>query len=767
MLGNFSDEVQMLLIDSKDEMNKMKHSYIGTEHLLLSILKSDTELRYTLNNKGVFYNNFKKELENSIGLGNKNSKLYVYTPLLKKIIESAIINSKDNKNNCVDLECLFICLLEEGEGIAIRILTKMEVDLNELYNIFKSDKKVKNHRKKKKSIIEEMGINLNTKVQNNEIDPVIGRDEEINTVIQILCRRTKNNPILVGEAGVGKTAIVEELSRLIYESKVPDLLNNKKIISLDMASLVAGTKYRGEFEEKLKEVIKEVEEDDDIILFIDEIHTLVGAGGAEGAIDASNILKPALARGKIRCIGATTYDEYQKFIEKDSALERRFQKVVIEEPNTKEVKNILQNLKPLYEKFHNVKISDEVIDKIIFLSNKYIYNRKEPDKSIDILDEVCAMVKLKMSKRKDNDINLKKELETIKKIKNTLIIENKIEEAYEYRKKEKKLISKLNYLDINSKKVIHNVGINDVANIINRKTKIPIYEIMQDNSTIIKKIESKLKSTVIGQDNAIDELIKLSKFIKLGYKDDRCYSLLFSGSSGVGKTLVAKTFAKELVGDKNFIRLDMSEFSDSMSISKLIGSSAGYIGYDDNNYIFNEISKKPYSIILLDEIDKANYKVIDLFYQILDNGEIKDAKGNVIKFNNVIIIMTTNISCMSSNLGFNKTTKIDTTKLKNNFDIPFINRIDSIINFSNMTEENIKTILKKRITKLKEKYSNYQISISNKVILELVNLSEFKTYGARKIDKIVSKHIESIIIDHILKNEFTIKIKSINVPQTC
>ena len=425
-------------------MNKMKHSYIGTEHLLLSILKSDTELRYTLNNKGVFYNNFKKELENSIGLGNKNSKLYVYTPLLKKIIESAIINSKDNKNNCVDLECLFICLLEEGEGIAIRILIKMGVDLNELYNIFKSEKKVKNHRKKKKSIIEEMGINLNTKVQNNEIDPVIGRDEEINTVIQILCRRTKNNPILVGEAGVGKTAIVEELSRLIYESKVPDLLNNKKIISLDMASLVAGTKYRGEFEEKLKEVIKEVEEDDDIILFIDEIHTLVGAGGAEGAIDASNILKPALARGKIRCIGATTYDEYQKFIEKDSALERRFQKVVIEEPNTKEVKNILQNLKPLYEKFHNVKISDEVIDKIIFLSNKYIYNRKEPDKSIDILDEVCAMVKLKMSKRKDNDINLKKELETIKKIKNTLIIENKIEEAYQYSKKEKKLISKLN-----------------------------------------------------------------------------------------------------------------------------------------------------------------------------------------------------------------------------------------------------------------------------------------------------------------------------------
>ena len=767
MLGNFSDEVQMLLIDSKNEMNKMKHTYIGTEHLLLSILKSNTKVRDELNKRNVYYNNFKKELENNIGLGNKNCKLYIYTPLLKKVIENAIINSKDTKNNCVDLDCLFLSLLEEGEGIALRILIKMGIDLNDLYDIFKNNKKSKNYRRKKKTIIEEMGINLNLKAKNNGIDPVIGREEEVKNIIQILCRRTKNNPVLVGDAGVGKTAIVEELSRLIFENKVPEMLVNKKIISLDMASLVAGTKYRGEFEEKLKEIIKEVEEDDDIILFIDEIHTLVGAGGAEGAIDASNILKPSLARGKIRCIGATTYSEYQKFIEKDSALERRFQKVIIEEPNTEEVKNILIKLKPLYEKFHNVSISEDVLDKIIFLSNKYIHNRKEPDKSIDILDETCSMVKLKVNKKSDKLSRLTEELNSIKKIKNTLIIENKIEEAYEYRKKEKNLMMKLNSINLNTKQLIQNVSVKDVANVISRKTKIPIYEIMQDSQTVIKKLESKLRNNVIGQENVINELIRLTKFIKLGYKDDKCYSLLFSGTSGVGKTLIAKIFAEELVGDKNFIRLDMSEFSDSMSISKLIGSSAGYIGYDDDNYVFNEINKRPYSVILLDEIDKAHYKVIDLLYQILDNGEVKDAKGNIIKFNNTIIIMTTNVSCMSSSLGFNKMLKVDTTKLRDVFDTPFINRIDSIINFNNITEDNIKIIIKNKINKLKEKYKKYKIIISSKAILELINLSEYKTYGARKVDKIVSKYLENTIIDNILNNQSIINIKSINSHQMC
>ena len=767
MLGNFSDEVQMLLIDSKNEMSKMKHTYIGTEHLLLSILKSNTKIKDELNKRNVYYNNFKKELENNIGLGNKNCKLYVYTPLLKKIIENAIINSKDNKNNCVDLECLFLSLLEEGEGIALRILIKMGVDLNDLYEVFKNNKKNRNNKRKKKTIIEEMGTNLNLKAKNGEIDPVIGREEELKNIIQILCRRTKNNPVLVGEAGVGKTAIVEELSKMIYEQKVPEMLMNKKIISLDMASLVAGTKYRGEFEEKLKEIIKEVEENDDIILFIDEIHTLVGAGGAEGAIDASNILKPSLARGKIRCIGATTYSEYQKFIEKDSALERRFQKVIIEEPNIEEVKNILVKLKPLYENFHNVIINNEVMDKIISLSNKYIHNRKEPDRSIDVLDETCSMVKLKINRKSNKIIALMEELNSIKKAKNTFIIENMIEKAYECRKKEKSLMMKLNNINLNTKKLLPTVSVSDVATVISKKTKIPIYEIMQDNQTIIKKIEKKLKNNVIGQDDAINELIRITKFIKLGYKDDRCYSLLFSGTSGVGKTLIAKIFAEELVGNKNFIRLDMSEFSDSMSISKLIGSSAGYIGYDDDKYIFNEISKKPCSVILLDEIDKAHYKVIDLFYQILDNGEVKDAKGNIIKFNNTIIIMTTNVSCTSSSLGFNNIKKIDSSKLTDTFEVPFINRIDSIISFNNLTENNMKLIIKNKITKLKEKYKKCKITISPKTILELIDLSEYKIYGARKIDKVISKYLENNIIDNILNNQLIINIKSVNNHQTC
>ena len=426
MISNFNEEAQEILVNAKIEMQELKHPYVGTEHLLLAILNSNTNLNKKLKEYNLTYNSFKKELINIIGKGTKKSEFFLYTPLLKKVLENAIMDSKDNNNGLVTTEHLFQAILELGEGIAIRILIGMDIDIEEIYDNCSIKLLNKKGKKETTSILESIGENLTEKAKNNQTDPVIDREEEINQIIEILCRRCKNNPLLIGLAGVGKTAIVEELSRLIIENKVPNNLKGKKIISLDMASAVAGTKYRGEFEERMKKIITEIENDNNIILFIDEIHTIVKAGGAEGAIDASNILKPALARGKIRCIGATTNEEYKKYIEKDTALDRRFQKIEIKEPTLEQTKNILTKIKPIYEQYHNVKISDEIINAIIELSEKYIYNRNRPDKDIDILDEVCS----KTSIKKDNNTStIENNLELIQKNKKNDIKKKNYEKA--------------------------------------------------------------------------------------------------------------------------------------------------------------------------------------------------------------------------------------------------------------------------------------------------------------------------------------------------
>ena len=397
MFGNFTEDARKILVDAKKEMYELNHPYVGSEHLMLSILKTDNSVSQKLKEYNLNYDTLREEIINVIGVGSKPSECFLYTPLLRRILENAIIDSKENNNGDVTIEHLFSSLLEEGEGVAIRIMMGMNIDIDSLYDEFSYRFVNTKKKKNKKLLLEEMGIDLTKKALDGNLDPVVGRDNELKRVMEILCRRTKNNPILIGEAGVGKTAIAEELSRLIVNGEVPLALRNKRVINLDMATMVAGTKYRGEFEDRMRKILKEVEENDDIILFIDEIHTLVGAGGAEGAIDASNIFKPALARNKLRCIGATTLDEYKKFIEKDSALERRFQKVYVDKPDRKTVKDILMRLKNVYEKFHLVSLSEEIIDLIIDLSEKYVYDRNEPDKSIDILDEVCARVNLKES----------------------------------------------------------------------------------------------------------------------------------------------------------------------------------------------------------------------------------------------------------------------------------------------------------------------------------------------------------------------------------
>ncbi len=769
MFSKFDEESQRVLVGAKKEMMELNHPYVGTEHLVLAILKDENSISKKLKAFHLDYLKFKSEILNIVGKGSKKSEWFLYTPLLKRVLENAILDSKENNDGEVSVEHLFSALLEEGEGIAIRLFISMGIDVDELYTEF-SKKLVKQSKSKKakKLILNELGTDLTKLAKEGKLDPVIGRDKEIKRVLEILSRRTKNNPVLVGVAGVGKTAIVEGLAHLIVNGDVPNNLKDKKIISLDMATTVAGTKYRGEFEERVRKILKELEENDDIILFIDEIHTIVGAGGAEGAIDASNIFKPALARGKIRCIGATTLDEYKKFIETDSALERRFQKVLVEIPNKQTVKNILGNLKPIYEAYHGVIINDEAIDTIIEYSERYIYDRNEPDRSIDILDEVCARVSIEETKEMKKLNTLKKELNSITLKKNNFILEQNFEEAADLKEKEDKLNNDINKLELKlySKKIVKNVEKSDILEVISSKTKIPIYEMDNRNLKNLSEFENKLKSLIIGQNKAINKLINTTKKIKLGLKEEKKpTSYLFVGPTGVGKTELVKLYTEYFFGKENLIRLDMSEYKEGHSTSKIIGSAPGYVGYSDNKNILEKVRNKPYSVILLDEIEKAHPNVINLFLQILDEGFITDSKGNNVRFDNTIIIMTSNIGYSKNTVGFNKNKEKVITDLKDILSIEFINRIDNIISFNKLTKEDITKIINNNLKKLKNKYKDRDItlSISNDLVNYIIEKSNYEELGARQVKKIIKNSVENIVLDKIIlgENKISISVKDL------
>ena len=759
MFGNFEEEARKILVSAKKEMRDLNHPYVSSEHLLLAILKGDNDISDKLKSFGLDYNKFRNEVIKIIGKGSKPSQWFLYTPLLKRIIENAINEAKENNNGVVTVNHLFASLLDEGEGVAIRILIGMDIDIDELYDEF-SDKII-NKRNHKKLLIDEIGVDLNKKAINGNLDPVTCRDDEIRRVLEILCRRCKNNPLLIGEAGVGKTAIVEELANMIVRGEVPLALRNKRIVSLDMASSVAGTKYRGEFEERMNKILKEIEENDDIILFIDEIHTLVGAGGAEGAIDASNIFKPALARGKIRCIGATTIDEYKKYIEKDSALERRFQKVIIEAPSESTVKKILMNLKDIYEGYHKVIIDEDIIDLIIHLSNKYIYNRNEPDRSIDILDEVSAKVSLKESKGLKEYSVYNRRLKEVVNRKKKAILDNDFNMASKFKNEEFDLMNKINNLELSLYKTqSKKVSKMDVAEVINMKTGIPIYEILNEKAKLIQQTERILSKNIIGQDAAVKEVAKVAKKIKLGF-NDKCYSFLFCGPSGVGKTALAKILGENLVGLNNIIKLDMSEYKEAHSISKIVGSPPGYIGYDDNTNILEDIRNKPYSVLILDEIEKAHTNVINLFLQVLDEGKIKNSKGKIVRFDNVVIVMTSNVGFHEINVGFNNNnTKI--SRLNDNFSIPFMNRVDKVICFNPLNEDDILKIIRMQLKQFKNKYKDrIKIKISKEVEKEILQLSNYEEYGARKIAKVIKDKVETLVIDKIIDGKMEVYIKNL------
>lgn len=731
MYNNFTEEARKILISAKEEMMKLKHPYVGSEHMLLAILNDENSVSTRLKEYDLDYSRFKSELISIVGIGTTSSNCFLYTPLLKRVMENAIYDSKENNNGDVTIEHLFSALLEEGEGVAIRILVTMNISIDDLYKEFAY--KIPSKKKNRKLTIDSLGIDLNKKALNNELDPVIGREEETKRIIEILCRRKKNNPILIGSAGVGKTAIIENLSRMIVSRNVPSILEGKRIINLDMATLVAGTKYRGEFEDRVNKVLKELEDNDDIILFIDEIHTLVGAGGAEGAIDASNIFKPALARNKIRVIGATTTEEYKKYILSDKALDRRFQKIDIKEPNKETVKAILTKLKDTYSSYHKVIIKDEIIDYIIDMSEKYIKFRTEPDKSIDILDEVGALVSLKSSKKNDKLCELNNELNIIIKEKKEYLLKKDYDNASLCKEKEDKILTSINNLELKFENRNNIVTKKDVMSVISSKCNIPNYR-FSSNKKDINILNNRLKNNIIGEDSVINKLVSIYKKIRLGLCD-KCYSIMLTGPVGVGKTKLANLFAKEI--SNNVIKINGCEYIEHYSADKLMGDKS----------VFESIKFNPFSVVIIDEIDKMNTSALNIICKILD-----DNKLDTIYFNNVVFIMINN--SINYSIGFNNKT---TNKLND-----FLNSeiIDEIIEFNKLDKISIERIIDKSIKSLKGKY-NIKLNISSSVKKELVRLSCCDENGAKKIDSVVKNYLDDKIIDSILLNKNNIRIDKI------
>ena len=748
MFVNFSEEVRHILKQAEKERADLNHPYVGSEHLLLSLLKN-SRLKEVFEKRGLTYNKFKNKLIDIVGIGTKKSEFILYTPLLKRILENSIIEAREDNNKNVTPEILVISILDSEEGVANSILKSLKINMDKLYYDIKSRKYNKSTRKKK-SLLDELATDLTKLAKEGRLDPVIGRDKEISRTIEILLRRKKNNPILIGPAGVGKTAIVEEIANLIAKGKCPNFLKHKRIISLNIFSLVSGTKYRGEFEEKLKNVIKELEENDDIILFIDEIHTMVGAGGAEGAIDASNILKPSLARGTIKIIGATTLDEYKKFIEPDSALSRRFQNVMVNEPNKEDVVKILMEIRPLYEKYHNIIMPKKLINELVNLTDKYLSNRYEPDRSIDILDEVCAKVSITENYLEKRLKRLNEKLNIIKKEKIKAIENNNFKLAYSLKNKENNIDNIISNLKVN-KKIVTKENILDV---IKLKSNINLINIDGNRKEFYKNLEDKLNSIVIGQTNNIKTLIESLKKKEV-IKKNKCYSVFIYGKKYTGKTLLAKEFLKELVNEKSIINIDLSLYKEYHMISKLIGTTAGYLGYDNKNNIFEKIRTNPNSALIIDNYEDACSEVKNLFIKILEDGWIEDASGKMIDFSNSIIIFTSKVEEEMNSLGFDG-------KEKDSFDDSFRSIKDKVsvcIKMNNLNECMVKKIIRKRLNDIVNSYINIDVKYDDsyeKYLFDLYKEKKSLPYVLNKINNSFENKIADALINY--KNNVLISV---------
>lgn len=704
-MNKYTEELRKVLKESENIALENKDNLVGTEHILLSILELETSISENLRKEGLNYN----KVKNKIPKGNKNEDYIFYKKELLKIIEDIIVKKSDFES-VISLPTLINKILDDKSTTAYKILESLDIDIESLKSSLEnSDTNGIN------LLIRELAINLNDLARKNELDKVIGRDKEIERVIEVLARKNKNNPILIGEAGVGKTAIVEELARRIVNGNVPKFLKNKEILNLNIASVIAGTKYRGEFEEKLSNIIKELENNNNLILFIDEIHTIVGAGGAEGAIDASNILKPALARGKIKCIGATTNAEFKTSIETDKALERRFQKIYVCEPNEEETKIILKKVKKDYEKFHNVIIPDKILDETIKLVRKYIVNRNEPDKSIDILDEICAATCIKEKNNEYKKINTK--IENLNKEKNKYLLQNDILNASLTKEKINNLHNKLSKINIDNNK--NKVSINTLKKVLETKTNCTIYEL--EDKKYLEALNKNLKSIIIGQNEAIDKLTNItSNYTEKS--NNLPYSILLKGSTGTGKTLLIKEYSKIL--KYNLLMLDMNEYTTEISVNKLIGSPAGYVGYDEKNTVFESLKNFPLSIIVIDNYELAHKDVINLIYKILETGELKLSNNQTIKFNNTIFIFTTTNISSKESIGF----------IKNNIETSHEN-FNVTINLKDLTKDNIEKII-----------LNKNKNLTEKQIEEIINKSDYKNLGAKRITYLINESYMEFVV---------------------
>ena len=795
MMQRFTDDAQRVLSLAQEAALELGHDYVGTEHVLIGLTKVKNGVAAkALEELGLVTEDIFEAVEEHVGRGNKKATSIYMTPRVKHVLELAIQVANHMNHNYVGTEHILLGLLSDGSGVAVAILRAMNIRSNDVVeairSILGSNKGSNNGGQEGINSNNDLGelsdfaTDLNESAKQGKIDPVIGRDTEIQRVIQILSRRTKNNPVLIGEPGVGKTAIAEGLAQRIVTGNVPEILRNKRIISLSIGSMLAGAKYRGEFEERLKKAIDEVQQHDDMIIFIDEIHTLVGAGATEGAMDAANILKPALARGEFQVIGATTLDEYKKYIEKDAALERRFQPVQVGEPNEEDALEILKGLRDRYEAFHKAKITDEALTAAVSLSSRYITDRFLPDKAIDVVDEAASKVRMKVFSSAPDVKALEDRLNTVKKEKEAAVTSQDFEKAAKLRDEEQLLLK-----EIGDKKSIAKeksdqkliVTEEDIAAVVAQWTGIPVAKIAEEESATLLHLEEELHKRVVGQDEAVTAVAKAVRRARAGLKDPKrpIGSFLFLGPTGVGKTELARALASSLFGDESaMIRLDMSEYMEKHTVSRLVGAPPGYVGYEEGGQLTDAVRRKPYSVILLDEVEKAHADFFNILLQVLDDGRLTDSQGRTVDFRNTVIIMTSNLGAKalhknSPELGFLAAKKSDSNvdenkgidfkeakksvmdAVKRHFRPEFLNRIDEMIVFHPLTEEDLKeivTILMSDVTKrLKER--DLQLEITPEAMKLLVKEGSDFTMGARPLKRAIQRLIEDPVSDLILKGD--------------
>ncbi len=773
---------------------ELGHSYIGTEHLLLGLIREGEGVAHTiLEENGITYDKVVEKIEKLIGVEPPISDSSIgFTPRTKSVLERSLSESMRFGHGYIGTEHILISLMRESQSVAVRIMLELGGNLQNMYNdIVKmineadggeagesagySKEAAKPQSGGKSPILNKYGRDLTKMAKDLKLDPVIGRDDVIERVIQILSRRTKNNPCLIGEPGVGKTAVAEGLAQKIVQGLVPELLKNKRVITLDLSSMVAGAKYRGEFEERLKGAMDEIRKDGSIILFIDEMHTIIGAGAAEGAIDAANILKPALARGELQVIGATTIDEYRKHIEKDAALERRFQPIRLAEPTEEESIEILKGIRDKYEAHHGVKITDEAIKSAVKMSVRYIPDRFLPDKAIDLIDEAASRLRIKSLTAPPDVKNIEDEIETVKKEKEAAIRAQEFEKAAELRDKEKSLNDELKQEKENWENTAINNNImvteEEIAEIIASWTGIPVKTITEDEGERLLKLEEILHNRVIGQSEAVTAVSKAIRRGRVGLKDPKrpIGSFIFSGPTGVGKTELSKALAEAMFGDEEaIIRVDMSEYMEKHTVSRLVGSPPGYVGYDEGGQLTEKVRRKPYSVVLFDEIEKAHPDVFNILLQILDDGILTDSQGRRVDFRNTVIIMTSNLGARliteNKSLGFSagdassdrsyETIKSDVMgEIKRAFRPEFINRIDDIIVFHQLTKDDINKIASKMLETLTErlKANNITVSFTDAAIEKIGDAGFDPVYGARPLRRAIQSEIEDLIAEKILE----------------